>query len=400
MPSWPKLRCEYLRGALARQWALGFGFDIPEATTASGVMASRLRVLADTKGFSAQKFHDEGYCVIETGMGAAELSAAASSARRIAAKSSGEFIGVAGKLDMDRKRLVRVYSAVKPLIEALYGGAKHPGSDLAPYGFHNMVQIAAREPGAAGQNGIRNLRSMTSSAVAHIDQPHKRQLPRGKPICNFSCLVGILLQGETAERSDAGNLWVSPGSHILLGEAFSEMDGPPRFYTPVSKHYLSGSAASGAASMEAVRMRPGQAVIAHYQLLHASGPNKSSTARVQIYFRITAKGRPAGSAICYPAAMKDPFLEMSRLSKLMAQQIETLRVAQSLLKPLPEPASKLRDMSQKQRALAKKKGQKNRPDGPKAKAGWVRKPANKMSKKQRKAKRALEIAAAASGAHG
>ena len=372
-------------------------------------MASKLRALAETNRFSAQKFYEDGYCLIETGMTATELNDAASSARRIAASSASEFIRVTGKINMDKKRLVRVYSSVKPLIEALFGGAKHPGSDQAPYGFHNMVQIALREPGGAGQDGIRNLRSMTSPDVAHIDQPHKRQVPRGKPICNFSVLVGILLEGETAERSDAGNLWVSRGSHILLGKAFNEVDGPPRFYTPISKHYLRKSAASGAASsgsagsvasnLEAVRMRPGQAVIAHHQLLHASGPNKSSTPRVQIYFRITAKGRPSGSGMCYPAAMKDPFLEMPKLSKLMAQQMETLRVAQGLCKPLPAPKRKFRDMSHKQREIARSRGQKNRPDGPKAGAGWMRKPMNLMSKKQRMAKRALEIKAAASGAH-
>ena len=195
-------------------------------------MASPLRVIADTKRFSAQKFYEDGYCLIETGMTATELNDAASSARRIAASSASEFIRVTGNINMDKKRLVRAYSSVKPLIEALFGGAKHPGSDLSPYGFHNLAQIALREPGAAGQDGIRNLRSMTSPLVAHIDQPHKRQLPRGKPICNFSVLVGILLEGETAERSDAGNLWVSRGSHILLGKAFNEVDGPPRFYTP------------------------------------------------------------------------------------------------------------------------------------------------------------------------
>ena len=133
----------------------------------------------------------------------------------------------------------------------LYAGAKHPGSDQGPYGFHNMVQIAIRQPLAAGQDGITSLRSMRSCAVARVDQPHKRQLPRGKPICNFSCLVGILLEGDTADRSDAGNLWVSRGSHILLGKAFSKMDGPPRFFTPLSDYYLPyGSAAT----MEAVRM--------------------------------------------------------------------------------------------------------------------------------------------------
>ena len=196
---------------------------------------------------------------------------------------------------------------------------------------------------------------------------------------------------------------------ILYCKTFNEVDGPPRFYTPISKHYLSESAASGAASsgsaasgvsnLEAVRMRPGQAVIAHHQLLHASGPNKSSTPRVQIYFRITAKGRPSGSGRCYPAAMKEPFLEMPKLSKLMAQQMETLRVAQGLCKPLPAPKRKFRDMSHKQREIARSRGQKNRPDGPKGGARWMRKPTNLMSKKQRMAKRALEIKAAASGAH-
>ena len=91
--------------------------------------------------------------------------------------------------------------------------------------------------------------------------------------------------------------------------------------------------------------------------------------------------------------MKAPFLEMPRLYKLMMQQAEALRVAKSLAKPLPEAARKLRGMSRKQRALARKKGMKNRSDGVRAKPGWIRKPTNKMSKKQRIAKRALGLAA-------
>ena len=356
-------------------------------------MISRLRVLADKTRFSAQNFHDDGYCVIETGIGAVELGKAAASVRKIAETTSGEFVRVAGKLDVDKKRLLTIYDAVKPFIEALYDGAMHPGSDEAPYGSHNMIQVAIRQPLAAGQDGITSLRSMKSCAVAHVDQPHKRQLPRGKPICNFSCLVGILLEGDTADRSDAGNLWVSPGSHTLLGKAFSKVEGPPGFFTPISEHYLKGASGGGAANMEAVRIAPGQAVIVHHQLLHAAGPNKSSTARVQIYYRITAKGRPVGNAICYPAAMKSPFLEMPRLYELMEEQTKALRVARSLLNPLLEAAMKLSAMSQKQRVLRKKQGRKkNRPDGRKTKQAWIRKPENKMSKKQRLAKRALEIA--------
>ena len=76
----------------------------------------------------------------------------------------------------------------------------------------------------------------------------------------------------------------------------------------------------------------------------------------------------------------------------MEEQTKGLRVARSLLNPLPEAAMKLSAMSQKQRVLRKKKGRKNRPDGRKTKQAWIRKPENKMSKKQRLAKRALEIA--------
>ena len=180
--------------------------------------------------------------------------------------------------------------------------------------------------------------------------------------------------------------------HTLLGKAFSKVEGPPGFFTPISEHYLKGASGGGAANMEAVRIAPGQAVIVHHQLLHAAGPNKSSTARVQIYYRIAAKGRPVGNAICYPAAMKNPFLEMPRLYELMEEQMKGLRVARSLLKPLLEAAIKLRAMSHKQRVLAKKEGLQNRPNGLKPKQGWIRKPANKMSKKQRLAKRALEMA--------
>ena len=346
--------------------------------------------LADKLSFSAQKFHDEGYCVIDTGLRAATLAEAVASAKTVAEKGSERFVRVVGSLDQDRRNLLKLYDGVKPFLQALYGGAKHPRSDQAPYGVHNMVQVAIREPGAAGQDGAKTMGSMKAAAVAHVDQPHKRQSPRGQPICNFSCLVGILLQGDTRDRADAGNLWVSRGSHIELGKAFSELGGEPLFFTPLSDHYLGSNCA---AKMEAVRMAPGQAVIAHHQLLHAFGPNKSQTPRVQVYFRITATGRPAGSAICYPAAMRDPFLEMPRLAQLMAQQDEALRTAESLRKPLPQPKSHLRCLSKKQRARARSRGRKDRPNGIRAQADWTRKPRNMMSKKQRAAMRALALAA-------
>ena len=350
---------------------------------------SKLVNAADRVQFSAQRYHDDGFCVIQSGLSAVDLEESLASARAIAKRSAGEFVRLTGSIDADRRNMIKLLDSVKRFLFELYNGVKLPRSDAAPYGFHNMVQIAIRDPGARGQDGIRSLQAMRQPSVGHVDQPHKRQNPRGQPLCNFSCLVGFLLQGDTYDRDDAGNFWASRGSHILLGKAFKDGGETPAFYTPISEHFLHGVRVP---NLEAVRMAPGQVVIAHHQLLHAVGPNKSSTPRVQVYFRITASNRPNGSVVSYPAAMKDPLLELPRLLHLAKHQNEQLCIAQLLRKPLREASCKLRSLSRKQRVLVKKRGRRDRPPGVRAKLGWERKPSNQMSKLQRIAKRPLDLA--------
>ena len=69
-----------------------------------------------------------------------------------------------------------------------------------------------------------------------------------------------------------------------------------------------------------VLLRPGQAVLMQYQTVHGIGPNHIDTDRIQIYFRLTAGGRPTGCKIHYPDAMRDVTLELPGLIATFAQK--------------------------------------------------------------------------------
>ncbi|CAE8688165.1 unnamed protein product [Polarella glacialis] len=142
---------------------------------------------------------------------------------------------------------------------------------------------------------------MSSSLVGHIDQPSKKQIA-GKAAANYSLLLGVVLSGDTASRSDAGNLFVALRTHTMLAEAFRKTEGPVPWW------------------MKAVRAKPGQAILMHHQTVHGVGPNHSDEDRVNIYFRITSKGRPEGKLLSHPEAMRDPLRETPLLRELAEAQ--------------------------------------------------------------------------------
>ena len=146
-----------------------------------------------------------------------------------------------------------------PFLHQLLGGIVLPGSDGSPYGHHNQLQLAIKK---AGFEGYASLARMASSRVGHIDQSSARQRPAGRPTSNYSMLLGVVLNGETKHRGDAGNLplgatnrwsfmpvfrgfstislqifvgfpasrprngrFLAPGSYKKLAEAFRETEG-------------------------------------------------------------------------------------------------------------------------------------------------------------------------------
>ena len=118
------------------------------------------------------------------------------------------------------------------------------------------------------------------------------------------------------DKGDAGNLYVSKGSHKELERAFASTEGDIGWSPSILAKY----GISCAAPLTPVLLNPGQAVLMQYQTVHGIGPNNTDTDRIQIYFRVTADGRPSGCKIHYPAAMRNVSLELQGLVAAVAKK--------------------------------------------------------------------------------
>ena len=117
-------------------------------------------------------------------------------------------------------------------------------------------------------------------------------------------------------QGNAGNLYVSKGSHKELERAFAGTEGDIGWSETILRKYD----VRCAAPLTPVLLEPGQAVLMQYQTVHGIGPNITDTDRIQIYFRLTVDGRPPGCKIHYPAAMRNVSLEMPGLIAAVAQK--------------------------------------------------------------------------------
>ena len=126
-----------------------------------------------------------------------ELSQAIGAAVRARKTSSGsidnEFICLRPGSNNDQKALFSLVDKYVPFLTALLGSLKRPGSDGSPYQHPNQLQIAIKR---AGFEGYAPLEKMSDPGLGHIDQSVKRQL-EGRACANYSCLLGICLQGKT-----------------------------------------------------------------------------------------------------------------------------------------------------------------------------------------------------------
>ena len=244
-----------------------------------------------------------------------ELSQAIGAAVRARKTSSGsidnEFIFLRPGSNNDQKVLFSLLDKYVPFLTALLGSLKRPGSDGSPYQHHNQLQIAIKR---AGFEGYAPLEKMSDPGLGHIDQSVKRQL-EGRACANYSCLLGICLQGKTMS-GNGGNLYVSRGSHKELERAFASTEGDIGW----SPNILHKYGIKGAAPLTPVLLKSGQAVLMQYQTVHGIGPNNTDTDRIQIYFRITADGRPPGRKIHFPEAMRNVGLETPGLIATVAQK--------------------------------------------------------------------------------
>jgi len=262
----------------------------------------------------------QGFTVLqEPQLSVMELEEALAVARRVrynstASDGQGEFVFLRETTSEDKRKLFALLYRYLPLLNALFPkGVRLPFSDKAPYAHHNQIQVALKQPGFAGYDELAN---MYSASVGHIDQPKKRQTPPGKKQCNYSALFGIVLNGSTADRDDAGNLFVAPGTHVQFAEKYKALSGDPLWYPDIANKYFAEPP-----RMQAVRARPGQAILMHHQTVHGVGPNSSDQDRVHVYFRLTACARPPGRVESYREAMLDPTLETPLLRALAQMQM-------------------------------------------------------------------------------
>jgi phytanoyl-CoA dioxygenase PhyH len=127
--------------------------------------------------------------------------------------------------------------------------------------------------------------------------------PDGQP-ATFTVLAGIFLTDQT--RTEAGNLWVWPGTHWLVA-AYLRERGPDVLiesapYPPVDLGVP-----------RQVTGRAGDVLLAHYLLGHNIGGNTTSTTREVLYFRLSRNEHRTR----WRDAVQDPLLEFEPVRALI-----------------------------------------------------------------------------------
>lgn len=168
-------------------------------------------------------------------------------------------------------RITSLFNESTPLRKAV--GQLLGGEDRVP--FIPAAQIALRFPGDFCIDGAAESLSPVPwwSSAWHIDGLH--QPPA---IDNFTLLIGVALSDVLDDF--AGNLAVFPRSHHVLQDYFQ------REGFEEAKRGLTNLPKLGFADPVQVKLRAGDAVIAHYQLAHTIAPNLSAHVRVMVYFRV------------------------------------------------------------------------------------------------------------------
>jgi len=275
---------------------------------------------AKSFGFDANEYLKKGCTVLRGAvLSKSEVQEAREVALRIRASSQGggggEFFTLRDGASRDKRKLFALLHRYNPLLHQLFNGIRLPFSDKGPYSHHNQIQLAIKKPGFEGYSALSK---MSNALVGHVDQTDGSK-KEGKRYCNYTALFGIVLDGDTEHRNDAGNLWVAPGSSRAFATKF-KLTGQTPMYVPgkgLAERYFSKAEMP---SMQPVHAKPGQAILMQWQTIHGVGPNHSETDRIHVYFRLTAAHRPEGSKKTYPAAMMDPYLETPLLKELARRQ--------------------------------------------------------------------------------
>jgi hypothetical protein len=132
--------------------------------------------------------------------------------------------------------------------------------------------------GADGQIALRFPRQRTPNYELnpHLDGMYTplNGVPEGK-ILSFMALVGVFL--SDIPHDEMGNLTVWPGSHHRF-EAYFKEHSPAKL--------LEGMPPVELGQPVQIKARAGDAIMAHYQLAHAVGPNFSPYIRYATFFRL------------------------------------------------------------------------------------------------------------------
>ena len=152
-------------------------------------------------------------------------------------------------------------------------------NNVAPAKSAQLALRFPREPGAK-----------IHAPGPHIDGVHtpNNGVPKGT-LASFSALVGVFLSDVAGEN--AGNFTVWPGSHLRMQDYF-------RQHGIESLLHESKAAPIEAGEPHQIRATAGDAVIAHYQLLHGVAPNSAPWPRYATFFRVKHPDHEAHKLEC------------------------------------------------------------------------------------------------------
>jgi len=136
---------------------------------------------------------------------------------------------------------------------------------------------------------------------------------------NFTCLLGILL--SEVPDDFCGNLTVYPGSHLLLEKFFREKGGIIKFMEGTTFEGIQLVRESIKPHMPPpvqIKGKPGDIILAHYQLSHSIAPNISSNIRYAIYFRLHSHTHQLDTP--KPESMTDIWLDFEGIADLTKER--------------------------------------------------------------------------------
>lgn len=168
------------------------------------------------------------------------------------------------------------------------------------------AQVAIRFPGNFSQRSL-------SVGGGHLDGiPTEHNGVTGDSIQSFTALVGIALSLQ--DQPFAGNLTVYPGSHLRCSTFFQsqwsaqESAGVAEAERKLGPGHGGGWERGQFYPPKAIEdiaptqlcLQPGDAVICHYQLVHAVADNAGDDARMNLYWRIRHPRHSGPQALLHP----------------------------------------------------------------------------------------------------